>query len=151
VLGSFDGRTHRVAEPAGGSIATDIAGTAQGAWFHPSQPTKPEGPHLAITPDAVDPSRVLVSIGLSQPGLGAGAYVMVPATSGTTNRAPWLITPGSTIHCWEIGYGPTDRRGVLLVALDDATTLRVEARPGATQSCESSPYAFTTNSFTYKR
>lgn len=53
---SFDGRTRRTAAPVGGTIEVDIMGTAQGAWFHPTQPVNPESPHFAIVPDNVDPN-----------------------------------------------------------------------------------------------
>ena len=55
MLGSFDGKTKRTIEPLGGTIASDVAGTAQGVWLNPSQPLFPEVSHLAIAPDNVDP------------------------------------------------------------------------------------------------
>jgi hypothetical protein len=152
LLGSFDGRTHRTVEPLGGSIASDLAGTAQGTWFNASQPTYPETPHLSIVPDNVDPTRIDVSIGGSQPGMASGAYTFAPSATGTVNRDPSTITPGAALYCWEIGYGATDRRGVVLVQLPDAQTLVMEARPGAARTCAAEePLAFTNASFTYKR
>jgi hypothetical protein len=152
LLGSFDGRTRRSVEPLGGSIATDIAGTAQGVWLNPGQPTYPETPHLSIVPDNVTPSVIDVSIGASQSGIDPGAYNFVPASTGTVNRDPSTITPGATIYCWEIGYSANDRRGVVLVQLPDASSLVMEARPGATRTCAGEqPWAFTGASFGYKR
>jgi hypothetical protein len=153
-LGTFDGRKRRTIEPLGGTIATDIAGTAQGTWFNPAQPTYPETPHLTIVPDNVDPTEIDVSIGLSQPGMSSGAYTVLPPSGGGAITPPSQISPGGPIACWEIGYSFTsiDRRGVVLVQLLDASTLRVEARPGATRTCAAeAPLAFTSAAFTYKR
>lgn len=154
LLGSFDGKTHRTVEPLGGSIATDVAGTAQGTWFNAAQPTYPESPHFTVVSDNVDPARVDVSIGTSQPSLDPGAYSFIPASgaTGTTNRHPSTITPGETIYCWEIGYSANDRRGLVLAQLVDASTLKIEARPGPTKTCASEgTLTFTAAAFTYKR
>jgi hypothetical protein len=121
-------------------------------WINPAQPTYPETPHLSIVPDNVDPTRIGVSLGLSQPGMPPGAYAFTPVATGAVNRHPSKITPGPTIYCWEIGYGSSDRRGVLLVQLADAMTLVVEGRAGATRSCAAEvPWSFTANAFTYNR
>jgi hypothetical protein len=152
MLGTFDGRTRRTTEPVGGTIGTDVAGTAQGVWFNPSQPTYPETPHLAIVPDNVTPSMMDVSIGGSLSGIAPGAYNFAPSTTGTVNRDPSTIAPGTTIYCWEIGYTSSDRRGVVLVQLPDAMTLVAEARAGANRTCVGEqPWAFTAASFMYKR
>jgi hypothetical protein len=121
-------------------------------WLNPSQPTYPETPHLAIVPDNVTPSMIDVSIGASLPGIAAGAYTFLPTTTGTVNRDPSTIRPGAAIYCWEIGYTPTDRRGVVLVQLPDATTLVVEARAGANRTCVGEqPWIFTGAAFAYTR
>jgi len=152
MLGSFDGKTKRTAEPIGGTIATDVAGTAQGTWLSPSASTYPETPHLAVVPDNVDPSRIDVSIGASQPGMAAGAYTFAPVASGVINRDPSTITPSQSIYCWEIGYSALDRRGVVLVQLPDANTLVVDARSGSTRTCAGEqPWSMSSMAFTYKR
>lgn len=136
MLGSFDGRIRRTTEPRGGTIASDLPGTAQGAWLATGQPTYPEVPHVAFAPDHVDPSRITVSIGSPLNGLASGGYYMTPSSSGLANRAPAAITPGATVHCWEIGYAATDRRGAVLVQLVDANTIKVEGKPGASTTCD---------------
>jgi len=152
MLGSFDGKTKRTAEPLGGTIATDVAGSAQGTWFSPAASTYPETPHLAIVPDNVDPSRIDVSIGASQPGMSAGAYSFVPVKSGTINRDPSTITPSQSVYCWEIGYSSFDRRGIVLVQLPDASTLVIDARAGSTRTCAGEqPWSMSATAFTYKR
>ncbi len=124
----------------------------QGVWLNPSQPTYPETPHLAIVPDNVTPSMIDVSIGASLSGITSGAYSFAPSPTGTVNRDPSSITPGSTLYCWEIGYSSTDRRGVVLVQLADPTMLVAEARAGANRTCAGEqPWAFTSAAFTYKR
>jgi hypothetical protein len=152
MLGSFDGKTKRTAEPIGGTIATDVAGTAQGAWLSSTAPTYPETPHLAIVPDNVDPSGIDVSIGASQPGMPPGAYSFVPVKSGTINRDPSTITPSQSFYCWEIGYSSFDRRGVVIVQLPDSATLVVDARSGSTRTCAGEqPWSMSSTAFTYKR
>lgn len=152
LLGSFDGKTRRTVEPRGGTIATDVAGTAQGSWLAVGQPTYPESPHLAITPDNVDPTRIVMSTGVSFTTLAPGAYIMTPVSTGLKNRAPSTITPGAAVYCWEIGYAATDKRGALLAQLTDATTLKVEARPGGNVTCDSlEPYTLTSAAVTFVR
>ncbi len=152
MLGSFDGHTRRVAEPLGGSIDSDVRGTAQGVWFSPGQPTFPETSHLAIAPDNVEPTLMTISFGLSQPDAIPGAYHFVPVSSGDIDRAPSEITPGATIHCWEVGYGDANVRAVVFVQLTDATTLRVETRFDQPQRCaDLRPYSFSDRAFRYVR
>lgn len=145
-VGSFDGRTQRTAQPLGGTIAVDVPGTAQGNWFAPGQPTHPEVPHLAIVPDAVDPTQIDVSIGTSQPGIAAGFYSFTPASGGATNRHPAQIVADGTIACAELRFG-----GVLLFQLRDASTLRVEARRSASTCASQTPFAFGVSTFDYVR
>jgi hypothetical protein len=146
-VGSFDGRTRRTATPIGGTIELDVPGTAQGAWFNGSQPTHPEGPHLAIVPDAIDPTQIDISMGLSQPGLGSGQYRVTPASAGIVNRHPAEIVPNGQVHCYEL-----QSRGVLLLQMLDVSALRVEARPTATSCASQQPLAFNTAAtFDYKR
>ena len=146
-VGSFDGRKQRTVAPIGGTIELDVAGTAQGAWLNPTQPTHPETPHLAIVPDNVDPSQIAVSMGLSQPGFSGGQYRFTPTSSGFVNRHPSQISPDGQIYCYEPPFG-----GVILLRLVDATTLRVEGRSSAQGCASQQPWAFNTGaSFDYKR
>jgi hypothetical protein len=145
-VGAYDGRVKRTVAPLGGTIETDVAGSAQGAWFSPGQPTYPESPHLAIVPDNVDPTQISFSFGTSQPGTSAATRTFTPASSGTLNRNPSQIAAGSQVYCYQFGFG-----GIVLVQLVDASTLRVEGR-GATTSCGAGPYVFTTGAtFDYVR
>lgn len=146
-LGSFDGRVRRTTAPRGGTIELDVPGSAQGAWLNPSQPTHPESAHLAIVPDNIDPTQIVVSMGLSQPGFSAGQYRFAPASAGLVNRHPAQITADGQIYCFEPQFG-----GVILLRLVDATTLRTEARAAASSCASQQPWAFNTGaSFDYKR
>jgi hypothetical protein len=145
-VGSFDGSRARTAAPIGGTIAVDVPGTLQGIWINTSQPTFPEGPHLAFVPDPIDPARMSVSMGSSQPLVFAGLYQFDPVSSGTINRHPAQVTADGVTYCIDA----PGLRGALLVKLEDATTLRVEGVADLT--CATLPSrAFGTRAFVYKR
>jgi hypothetical protein len=145
-LGRFDGRVQRTAAPYGGTIALDRPGTAQGNWFNPSQPSYPESAHLALVPDNVDPTIQVFSVGLSQPGLGAGTYPFAPSHQGTVNRNPSEVTPDGGIYCYELPNG-----SVALLRLTGAGGLQLEARPGPTSCLAATPYALGAAAVTYRR
>lgn len=149
-LGSFDGRTRRTAEPVGGTIDVDVAGTVQGAWLAPGAPTYPEIPHLTIAPDNVDPTRVAFSMGTARNGVPAQAYFALPLSGPVT--LPRDITPTSGVVCWEFGYSASDARGLMLVQLTDATTLRFEPRGGGSRRCtDADAHTLTSASATFVR
>jgi hypothetical protein len=153
LLGQYDGKVHRTVEPLGGTIATDVIGTAQGVWMNTTQPTFPESPHFAIVPDNVDPTMIDLSFGTSHPGFTTSVYRMFPQATGLANRAPALITPGPTIHCYDVryyfGFTPFAR---LLLQLTDATTLVTEVQTTAGTCADTQPWAFTpARTFTFKR
>ena len=148
MLGSYDGRVKRTIAPIGGTIATDVAGTLQGAWFNPSQPTFPESPHLAIVPFNVDPTRIHVAMGTSQPGFLANEYYVSTASGPNINPNPAQVTPGAQIICYQF----ENQYGIALLQLSDATTLRFEGRDGQQRTCTSEqPWAFTASAVTFKR
>ena len=72
---------------------------------------------------------------------------------GYTNRDPSQVTPSSGVVCWELNFfSGTGRLGSALVQLTDASTLRVEIRPGESARCAlQQPYTFSANAVTYKR
>jgi len=144
-VGSYDGKTRRTMAPTGGTIEVDVAGTARGAWFNPSQPSSPESPHLALVPDNVDPTMMVLSFGTSQPGYPSGTRLVSPTASGLVNRDPASITADGQIYCFQFSSG-----GVVLVQLLNSNTLRVEGRSSTT--CGSPPFAFTPGTtFDYAR
>src|SRR5206468_3536739 len=79
-VGSFNGTQRRTAVPAGGTLAVDVAGTAMGAWFNPTQPTYPEFMHFALAPDNIDPSRMAISVG-TLPNWNHGLVMYTPVST----------------------------------------------------------------------
>jgi hypothetical protein len=152
-LGSFDGKVKRTVAPLGGTIALDVANSAQGAWFFGSAPTYPESPHLAINPDHVDPTVIDISMGTSGGSLTPGLRQMRPSTNGPFNVHPSQITVASGIQCWDLSYQfDPGSPGIALIQLIDATTLKIEGRLAFGLNCASlSAVAFTSAAVTYKR
>jgi hypothetical protein len=146
-LGNYNGTEHRTLEPVGGTIAVDVAGTLQGVWVNPAKSLYPEQSHLAVVPDNVDPTRMSVSMGVSQPGFWPGLYRFTPRSSGLVNREPAQIVPDGNIYCFE--FAGND--GMIIMRLEDASTVRVEGRNGITTCAAEEPWTFTANAFVYKR
>ncbi|MHB1313403.1 MAG: hypothetical protein ACYC3L_15405 [Gemmatimonadaceae bacterium] len=152
LLGRFDGRIKRTIEPLGGTIYSDIPGTAEGAWIKSGSPTYPESPHLAIVPDNVQPDLIAFSVGLSQAGLASGAFQVQPLANGTIDRAPGQVVPGSTIYCYDLRYFVGNAPvATLLLQLVDANTLKVEAHADGSACAAQQARAFTASAVTYVR
>ncbi|MEO6879101.1 MAG: hypothetical protein ABI205_11520 [Gemmatimonadaceae bacterium] len=146
-VGSYDGLTRRTALPPGGTIAVDVPGTMMGFWFNPSQPSYPETVHLAIAPDNVFPNRIILSIGLSQPGWNLGYGWFAPTDTGTVNRNPAQITADGRIYCFE-----SPGSWAVLGQLIDATTVRMEyVQHNVTTCAQAQPWTFTAAKFDYTR
>jgi hypothetical protein len=146
-LGRFDGAVQRTTEPTGGTIAVDVDGTARGYWFNPAQPYPPEAFHAALAPDYVTPTSLQVfSLGLSQ-GNAAVYATFVPSYAGTVNRAFETVVADGQVYCWE----PLERQNVILAQLIDATTLKLEVRPGVAACTAAEASAFSANAVVYKR
>ena len=147
LLGTYDGSVHRTIPPLGGTIAVDIAGTAMGHWYNPTQPVNPETPHLAVAPDNVNPNMIGFSVGLSLPGWTLGLQEFAPTNSGTVNRNPGQVTADGNIFCYE-----SPGIWIMLLKMPTATTLQLEGRKGAVSCAAALPWAFTSGgSFTYSR
>jgi hypothetical protein len=147
LLGTYDGSVHRTVAPLGGTIAVDIAGTAMGHWYNPTQPVNPETPHLAIAPDNVTPGKIGFSIGQSQPGWILGLVEFTPVSAGAVNRNPGQVTADGNIYCYE-----SPGNWILLMKMPTATTLQLEGRQGAVSCAAAQPWALNTGaSFTYSR
>lgn len=145
-LGSGDGTQLRTVAPLGGTIAVDLAGTAQGYWFKPGQPHFPESPHLAFVPDNVNPTRMVLSIGTSQPGIPSGGWSFLPASSGLVNRAPASITADGQLRCADLVAGR-----IALLQLTGAAALRVETRGPGTSCAAQLPWSFSAQAVDYQR
>jgi len=140
--GEYDGSTQRTVPPIGGTIEQDIAGTAQGIWFLPGQPTYPEDPHLALVHDNVDPAQPVFSVGNSIPGLSSGTYSYTPVASGTVHRDFGEITTDGNIYIFHFGTEST----ILLEMLFD-TSLKIERQ----NYSDVGPYSFTGNAVLFER
>jgi hypothetical protein len=128
-----NGSTQRTVEPRCGTIMLDMPGTLQGYWFTESGDAGElgrSGKSLALIYDNVDPT-----IGVASLGNAVGMQGRIDFTarhSGPFNREFNEVTPGPAIYCYASDIANDDRalHGKLLVQLVDATTLRVEYRPG---------------------
>jgi hypothetical protein len=143
--GNSDGTIHRTIAPIGGTIVNDVAGTIQGLWFKPGQPTYPEDPHLALVFDNVDPTKPCFSVGTSQVGLGSGVYSFTPTSSGTINRQFNQVTADGTLSIYQ--DFPSSPGTVILVQLINDSQLRVEKQT----TSDGPPWAFTVNAVDYER
>ena len=146
----------RVASPRGGKIDYDVDGRLIGSWFKEGSGGYTGGAqggegywkgHLAIAPDAYDPSGTMVSIGdwagdARQFGI-RGVYANPADVSTATgvvkyelSQPNWVVA--STGARWDndsykgpVRFEPTDSvQGVLLVQMVEDRRLEVEMFPG---------------------
>jgi hypothetical protein len=135
-LGSADGHTRRTVAPYGGTIATDIPGTAQGTWFMPDSPTYPESQHFAFVPDNVDPTLFVLSFGTGVEVFGGTSQRFAPKVGfGLDNRSPARINASQGYFCYSFAGGG----GLLLRMLD---TSALEVWPYKAGSCDLGPHEF---------
>jgi len=143
----------RQATPRGGKIDYDSAGTLAGNWFQQGSggyigkdPANYWVTHLAFAYDAIDPSHLIVSLGSfnSQPQqFGVKGNSPDPATVKMGQLVKYDLVPWQ----WYKGDGKVwdgqsyanglhakniddQIKGVVLVELTDASTLKMEAFPG---------------------
>lgn len=152
LLGNLDGTVRRTIEPLCGDLMQDVPGTLQGAWFE-DKPANGIGLDysndsneerlLAFAPHHVDPTRLVLSIGLGveQPAgspimwsLPSGTWLFgPPQSSGNVNRAFADVAPGAT-YCYQgllPQFGaPTPLPGIVLVEVS-ATELWIARLPAA--------------------
>jgi hypothetical protein len=139
------GGERRSAPPVCGEVMQDIAGTAQGRWFHGS--SVQDDMNLALVHDNVNPEIAAISVGTAVPSLPSRVYRFVPASSGRLNSDFPLVTVGGGIHCYDATDVPDTLVFLQLVA---ATRLQIEGRPGA--SCgDPSTWAFTSAATEFER
>lgn len=144
--------TPRTIQPVCGAFNQDKLGSAQGNWFIGANST--DSPpywqkELAAVHDNLDPSLGTISVGGS---IGApGVLVFKPTTSGSYNREPSSITPGSTIYCYDSDAVLENNRqqtnSHVLLRLASTTSLTAEEQAG---KCGASPQ-FTAAAQTYNR
>jgi hypothetical protein len=131
---AVSGMTRTIA-PVCGTIAQDIAGTAQGRWFFDA--TTQEDPHLALVHANWDPTIGAFSIGTSLPGTGPTVLLFTPATGGRVNRDFGGVTPDGNIYCYEF----TNSSSRAFVQLTSTTQLTI-AMAGTGACGDSTTWAF---------
>ncbi|MBI3741292.1 MAG: hypothetical protein HY257_05995 [Chloroflexi bacterium] len=144
----------RTSEPLCGTPMQDVAGTAQGNWFvNPKEPN-PEDNNLALVYDNIDPTKPVLSVGVSVKGLASNTYSFARKSSGAINREFSAIKPDGQVYCFEqlvkgqFASQPVDAI-TILVALTNAETLRLEARQAS--PCNASALTFSANAATFYR
>lgn len=139
--GSVFGTRLRTRVPLGGVYMQDLPGTAQGNWFVPGRHlanSTDQSPFLGLVHDYADPSRPLLAIGNSVPGLPMGLYSYQPGPEPLRNPALSRIRPGAA-YCIDsftsqsasdvpLARAPA---GALLLHLPDALSLQLQWVAGA--------------------
>jgi len=159
--GDVFGTALRTAAPVGGTYMQDIPGTAQGNWFLPGKyhsNTTDLSIFLGLAHDYVDPSQPIMAIGTSVPGMSMGLYAYTVAQSGKINRNFDAVAADGNVYCFDNflqGRSPggmplTRLDGVLLMALPDAASLKVEMVAAAT-CAELEAWAFSANAANFVR
>lgn len=127
-VADFNGKP-KTKEPICGSVNQDVAGTTQGNWFKDVKELNIEDNNLALVHDVFDPAKPVFSIGNSLTGLASGTYNFALKQSGTINRDFNMIKPDGQVYCFEeLTKGNARANIIILLTLDNAETLRIEAR-----------------------
>jgi hypothetical protein len=90
--------------------------------------------------DCIHPTLHVFPIGTSHGG-PIGAVRFQPAPSGTVNRAFDMVTPGTTIYCYDTTFS-----GIILLRLDTPTSLSLEVRLGPPFRCAAAAQPWTLGS-----
>ncbi len=151
-LGRFDGLQPRTVAPLCGGINFDVAGSASGNWYHVGSPDSPEDPHLSLSPDNVDPTRQVFSVGNSVSNLSAATYTFIPVSAGYVNRDFTQVQADGQIYCYDTFFDPVGQANsfaTFLIQLTSQTTLTFERQNPV--ACGAGPWAFTGNAVHYQR
>jgi len=140
----------RTTAPLAGEICYDVAGTVQGLWFKPGEPTTPEDPHLSLIKNNFKPEKNVFSVGTSVNSLPSTAYEFLPVETGTHNRAFDQIADDQiySFSGFTNIWGEPNAPGVvILLQLVDGETMRIEKQ---TEN-DGPPWSFTNKVATFKR
>jgi len=133
-FGSYDGTILRTTAPRCGTIAQDVAGTAQGIWVvEGTTNLYPEDPHVALVHDNINPDLGAFSIGTSFPGRSPVVFQFAPTHAGRDNREFSEVANDGQVYC----YGPIGA-GSMLIQLETPTRLLAEYRSSV--GCSGAPY-----------
>jgi hypothetical protein len=146
MFGSYAGDYHRTAAPVCGGVMHDVAGTASGDWFFPGASTDHDDPHLALTPNNINPAFSTFSVGTSVASLPTGVYSFAPAVdpAASVNRSFDAVVPGA-VYCYEalgsfVAAGlesPVAR--IIFLDMPDSAHVRI-ASTGGVSSCGTGPF-----------
>ena len=140
----------RTTPPLAGEICYDVAGTVQGLWFNPGEPTTPEDPHLSLIKNNFIPEKNVFSVGTSINSLLPTAYEFLPMETGTHNRSFDQITDDQiySFSGFTNIWGEPNATGfVILIQLVDDETLRIEKQTEG----DGPPWNFTNNFTEFER
>ncbi|MBM4438512.1 MAG: hypothetical protein FJ029_15100 [Actinobacteria bacterium] len=109
--------------------------------------------------DYVEPAEPVISTGTSVPRLRVGLYSFTPRASGRVNRDFSQVTPDGQIYCYEAfrtgrtagGLNLGQPPGIVLLALADPYTLRIEVQTDRAVCGEPAGWAFTSAATAFER
>ncbi|MGD8278050.1 MAG: hypothetical protein PVH00_08490 [Gemmatimonadota bacterium] len=114
-------------EPRCGTMAVDVAGTAQGVWAGPDV-TEPVGGddnrYMALVNYPYRP-QVELALSIGPESLGGHISIVTRQTSGRVNLAFDQVTPDGLIYCYGPDIGPW-AVGSWLLSLTSETAIRIE-------------------------
>lgn len=159
--GSVFGDRMRTALPVGGTYMEDLPGTAQGNWFLPGRyhsNTTDLSVFLGLAHDYTDPSQPVIAMGSSVPGMTSGLYSFTTQASGVVNRDFSAVKADGLTYCFDNflsgrtagGMPLGSANGMLLMAMPDAESLKVEFVSGGSCSAAGSQ-AFSGSAATFVR
>jgi hypothetical protein len=148
----LEAKLNRVARaiPLCGTVAQDIAGTAQGKWYlaGTASPTTGEDDQIALVHDNVDPAKPVFSVGNAR--LGTGRYFFTVRSSGLVNRDFGDVAADGNIRCFDSLSGASGAgSAVFLVQLTSPTALMIEKQTAA--RCGTGPWVFTASAMSFER
>ena len=134
----------RTAPPVCGTIAQDVAGTAQGRWFFDA--TSQEDHHLALVHQNWDPTIGAFSIGTQVTGVTPTVLQFAPASTGRLNRDFNAVTADGKLYCYE----PSNASGHVFIQVTSSTQLKIEV--AASGVCgDSTTWSFGAGATTFTR
>ena len=120
--------------PVCGTVALDVAETAQGRWYLQGSTDFGENDHIALVPSNKQPQNVgVLSVGNSD--VGIDAYYFDYQEAGSVNRRFSEISTGNAIYCWNdlrnreasLTSGHAQAiAGILFLEMTDSTMLTLQ-------------------------
>ncbi len=147
----------RTDAPVCGNVDKDIAATAQGRWYLQGTSDFGENDHIALVPSSRAPdSTGVLSIGNAT--VGTDSYYFTFAESGLVNRRFADIAPDGVVYCFdtlrsrpEVSLNSHSLEGVLLLALDSESTLRLERSTTLSECPASGSATFSSAAVSFER